>query len=96
MLKVLGNRTRVLHVQDNLGAKDDHLIPTEGTINWKKFATALGEIDYQGTFNFEISKPFTLLDKDTFSRDTFYQACRYLYSIGRSLADIAEGTFPAD
>lgn len=93
MLRVLGSRTRVLHVQDNLGAKDDHLIPTQGTINWKEFATALGEVGYQGTFNFEVSKPFTVLAKDTFSQDTFRLACRYLYSIGRSLADIAEGAF---
>lgn len=93
MLRVLGRRTKVLHIQDNLGVKDNHLIPTEGTIDWKKVATALGEIGYEGTFNFEMSKPLSLLTKDTFSRTTFQNACNYLYSIGRSLADIAEGTF---
>ena len=93
MLGILGNRIKVLHVQDNQGEQDDHLIPTEGIIDWKKFATALGEIDYQGTFNFEVSEPFCLLTKDTFSRTAFLNACDFLYSIGRSLADIAEGKF---
>jgi len=96
MIRILGSRTKVLHVQDNLGARDEHLIPTQGTINWKAFATALGTVNYQGTFNFEVSKPFSLLDKDTFSRTTFWNACNYLYSIGRSLSDIAEGTFCAE
>lgn len=95
MIRILGHRVKVLHIQDNLGIRDEHLIPTEGKINWKAVATALGEVGYQGTFNFEVSKPFANLDKDTFSRETFQNACRYLYSIGRSLADIAEGTFTA-
>ena len=31
------------------------------------------------------------LSKDIYSRDTLRHACNLLYSIGRSLADIAEG-----
>ena len=93
MLKILGDRVKVLHIQDNLGVKDEHLIPTEGKIDWKRVATALGEIGYTGTFNFEVTKPFGELHRDTFSRETFQCACKYLYLIGRSLADIAEGTF---
>lgn len=96
MIKTLGSRVKVLHIQDNLGKTDNHLIPTEGIINWKAVALALGEIGYQGTFNFEITKPFSLLTSDTFSRAAFQNACNYLYSIGRSLADIAEGTFTND
>jgi len=96
MLKTLGSRVKVLHIQDNLGVRDEHLLPTEGTIDWKKVAVALGEIGYNGTFNFEVSKPFSNLAKDTFSRAAFQNACNYLYSIGRSLADLAEGKLLAD
>ena len=96
MLKVLGSRIKVLHIQDNLGEKDDHLIPTQGLIDWHAFAIALGQIDYHGTFNFEVSEPFSDLKKDTYSYTTFKNACNYLYSIGRSLADLAEGTFTAE
>lgn len=93
MIKILGGRTKVLHIQDNLGTRDEHLIPTEGIIKWREVALALREVNYRGTFNFEVSKPFTNLAKDTFSRVAFQNACNYLYSVGRSLADIAEGTF---
>ena len=91
MIRILGHRIKVLHIQDNLGVRDEHLIPTEGKIDWKAVAIALGDVGYRGTFNFEVSKPFSLLDKDTFSREVFQNACNYLYSVGRSLADIIEG-----
>jgi len=93
MLKVLGNRTRVLHLHDNHGSADEHLIPTRGVINWREFAVALGESGYEGTFNFEVFGYYSTLKKDTYSRETLEQACKLLYLMGRSLADIAEGTF---
>lgn len=96
MVKILGERIRVLHVQDNYGIVDDHLMPSQGIINWNAFATALGQIDYKGTLNFEIKKHFTNLPTDTFSRATTQQACNLLYAIGRSFADIAEGTFVSE
>ena len=91
MLRKLGDRAKVLHIQDNRGALDDHLIPTRGIIDWKAFATTLGEVGYSGTFNFEVSTHFTDFSRDIYSPDTFQQACNLLYAIGRSLADIAEG-----
>ena len=93
MMKVLGDRVRVLHLHDTHGSKDDHLIPTRGILNWKEFAATLGQVDYRGTFNFEAIGHFTTLTRDTYSRETFAAACKFLYHMGRSLADIAEGTF---
>lgn len=50
----------------------------------------LGEVGYEGTFNFEVFSYFSSLAKgDTYSRETLEQACRLLYLMGRSLADIA-------
>jgi len=40
-----------------------------------------------------VTNPFGALRNDTFSRETFRCACKYLYLVGRSLADIAEGKF---
>ena len=91
MLRILGHRTRALHVQDNKrGINDEHLIPPEGTINWKEFGKTLGEVGYPGTFNFEVIPYFNHLPRDTYNRDVFQNACTLLYSIGRSLADFAE------
>ena len=90
MLKILGHRTRVLHLHDNHGTSDEHLIPTRGKLDWREFATTLGEVGYEGTFNFEVFSYFSSLAKgDTYSRETLEQACRLLYLMGRSLADIA-------
>lgn len=90
MLKALGSRVQVLHLHDTHGTKDDHLIPTRGILDWKHFATTLGQVDYRGTFNFEAIGHFTTLKRDIYSRETFASACRFLYLMGRSLADIAE------
>ncbi len=38
-----------LHVQDNHGIrKDEHLLPGDGTVDWKRFLQVLRKIDYQG------------------------------------------------
>ena len=41
---------RSLHIQDNSGesCKDEHLIPGDGTIDWKEFLDLLREIGYKG------------------------------------------------
>ena len=93
LIKTLGSRIRVLHIQDNRGVKDDHLIPSKGLIDWRSVAAALGEAGYRGTFNFEITSHFTDLPREIYSQDTFRHACRLLYAIGRSLADIAEAAY---
>ena len=96
LLTALGARTKVLHIQDNRGLKDDHLIPTQGTIIWKAVAQTLGKVGYQSTCNFEVTPLFTHLPPEVYSQDAFMSACRLLYSICRSLADLAENTFTAN
>ncbi|MBU4511507.1 sugar phosphate isomerase/epimerase, partial [bacterium] len=45
-----------LHIHDNFGKSDDHSLPFEGNINWKKFVKGLKEINYEGVFMFELRK----------------------------------------
>ncbi len=45
-----------LHIHDNSGTKDDHLLPFKGEINWPEFVRILQEIEYQGIFMLEIRK----------------------------------------
>ena len=92
LLKALGHRTKTLHIQDNRGLLDNHLLPTQGIIHWKDVARTLGEVGYRGTFNFEVTPFFTNLSEEIYPQDSFLHACRFLYSIGRSLADISENT----
>ncbi len=55
-LKVIRDYLCHLHIHDNFGKSDDHCLPFEGNINWKKFNKVLKEIEYKGVFMFEIRK----------------------------------------
>ena len=52
---VLGNWIKVLHIHDNGGRGDEHLLPyaRTGVIDWPAFGRALRDIGYTGTFSYE-------------------------------------------
>ena len=53
-LTLLGHRVKALHIDDNYGtARDVHLLPYEGLIDWSKVLRALHEIGYEHDFAFE-------------------------------------------
>lgn len=50
-----GSYLKALHIADNEGAFDQHLMPYgRGTISWNKLITSLKENKYSGLFNMEI------------------------------------------
>jgi sugar phosphate isomerase/epimerase len=54
-IKWAGSRLKALHIADNLGVTDNHILPYgAGTIQWQGFAKALRDVDYDGLFNFEV------------------------------------------
>ena len=52
-LEYIGKRLVAVHVQDNYGVNDDHLLPYHGTIEWEPIMKTLKKIDYQGVFAYE-------------------------------------------
>lgn len=46
-----------LHVHDNNGKADQHLIPGKGNIDWTDFSNALQEIGFEGCLSFETNVP---------------------------------------
>ncbi len=52
-VRLLGEDLACLHVHDNKGNWDQHLLPYQGNIDWDKFLAALKEINYRGTFSLE-------------------------------------------
>ena len=48
-----GKYLKVLHVHDNCGRRDSHLIPYCGTIQWEHFTDALKEIGFDGVLSIE-------------------------------------------
>lgn len=54
---VSGARLKAVHVADNHGVRDDHLLPFYGTMDWPPLVAVLKEIGYTGDFTYEIT-PF--------------------------------------
>ena len=52
-VRLLGDDLVTLHVHDNKGNWDQHLIPYMGNIKWEEFLAALKEIEYKGAFTLE-------------------------------------------
>ena len=54
-IRKAGNRLGALHIADNEGEKDQHMMPYgKGNIKWDLVVKTLREIDYGGLFNLEI------------------------------------------
>lgn len=80
-IKRLGKRIRVLHVHDNVSAKDLHALPFFGAIEWKSVVRALKEIGFDGSFSVETTPPVHL------PNDLFEQAGKLLVNILHHLVD---------
>lgn len=56
-LHAMGHRVKNLHINDNhYGARDEHLQPFMGTIDWYKVVAALAEIGYDGDMTYETNQ----------------------------------------
>jgi sugar phosphate isomerase/epimerase len=53
----LGPRLATIHVHDNDGQRDRHLLPTAGGIAWGPFVSCLRRIGYGGPFMMELAPP---------------------------------------
>ncbi len=72
VLRKFRDRLLTVHMSDNHGKYDDHLIPGEGKINWSEIVKTLKEIHYEEVFMLEVLK-------DTQGKDP-YKLLRLMYS----------------
>ena len=61
-VKNVGDRIKVLHLQDNFGIQNDwfgeldkHLLPYIGSLDWENLVAALKNINFNGVYSFELS-----------------------------------------
>ncbi len=54
-VRMLGDYLKVMHVHDNNGHADQHLLPYSGVIDWADFGKALKEINFDGVLSLECS-----------------------------------------
>ncbi len=104
-MKKLGKRIHGVHIHDNLGFSifeeygkiingDMHVHPFFGNIKFDDVIKALIEIDYKGTFNFEVGSPkgYVSYSKDRqdlkkLALDIKIQSDKLLYLMGRLLLE---------
>lgn len=54
-IREAGPMLKALHIADNLGQHDDHMLPySRGTVAWTEVMCALRGVEYDGLFNFEV------------------------------------------
>lgn len=53
VLERFGDRLIATHIHDNFGAKDDHLLPFDGRLDWSAITTAIAATPYRTPLNFE-------------------------------------------
>jgi len=59
MVRVCSPWLKVLHVHDNNGSSDQHILPWLGTSDWDSFAHALAEAGYNGSISMETNGPIS-------------------------------------
>ncbi len=79
-IRKIGKRLKVVHFNDSFGkafhGMDWHLMPGQGDVDWEKVASALKEIGYEGTANFEVGAR-----KGKF----FHPQLRYMAEVGHAI-----------
>lgn len=62
-LRKVGKRLKCVHIDDNFGNSDHHLIPFTGKVDWHKIMPVLAEIGYEGECNLEVQNHFTRMPR---------------------------------
>ena len=82
-IRTLGHRLTILHIHDNMGEMDSHLIPYTqwypGGADWDSFVQGLREIGYRGPLAFETFRGISMLPEDVHE-----EGLKLVSAIGRS------------
>ena len=79
-IEIVSEHLTAVHVHDNQGRVDDHLLPFEGTIDWPGALTGIQKVGYEGPLMMEIESRGP-------SRDALRQAQRARERMERLMAD---------
>lgn len=82
--ELVKNRVFAVHLHDNDKSDDLHLLPFDGTIDWKKVMMHLKECNYKGPITLELCYRYDYLN---LTLEEFYQKG---YQIGEKLAKMLE------
>jgi sugar phosphate isomerase/epimerase len=83
MCEVLGDKIQVLHVHDNNGIKDQHLIPFAGNVDWNEVVKGLKSIGYSGNLSLE-----TFYFMQQIKSECFATGMSMMYMAGKRIYDM--------
>ena len=83
-----GELLEALHVHDNKGSADEHLLPFDGMTDWESFAIALRDVGYKGVLSMELQS-YPNLPEPLF--DDFLDHLRRRISYIAAIADAKKG-----
>lgn len=79
-IRALSDRLALVHIHDNNGREDQHLLPlTSGRIDWQDAMSGLGEVGYNGWLDIEVKSSHLSSDKEQrieFGRKALYYGNR--------------------
>lgn len=89
-IKNVGDKIVTLHVSDYDFKNERHWLPGEGMLDWKSIINALSEINYSGSWLYEINleAPSTINRPRDLTYGDFYQNAMELFS-GKALTKIS-------
>ena len=88
-IRALGHdRLQSLHVHDNDYRNDRHALPYQGKIDWNEVTRALGEIDYQGDFTYELDGK--VIVPEGMDESFIPTQVKYIADIGKLLCNMTE------
>jgi len=90
MVARLGDRLFHVHVDDNLGQRDQHLIPGDGTFEFVPFISALQQAGYTGFLTAELSWDYTL-EPDPAAHATRARMREYLQATRPATVEVEAG-----
>lgn len=79
-----GTRITAVHISDNRGEHDDHVLPFEGTIDWNRFARHFARTGYAGTFLLEVEmRESAFQDPEIFLMEAYRRSEKILKMIAQ-------------
>jgi len=87
LLKRHGGKLISLHLHDNDGTEDQHMLPGEGNIAWDDIAAKLKKINYKGTISLEVTNDMPVKYKSMTAEEFLAEA----YKRAKWIADMCAG-----
>ena len=77
LLEEYGDRLMAMHLNDNFGTDDLHLLPFDGNIDWNKITRQLKNVKYKGAIAFEINNSnYAQWSPEKFYEEAFNRATK--------------------